>query len=156
MKAKEINGQIKTYTNLPESYGDVLGGFNLLSDDELKSYGFYDLVIPEHDARIHGTTEVYFDSENEVFTQDVFDLTFTETLSEMKEMHISYFKNEVKRMLSQTDWYIIRNQETGEAIPSDITTSRQALRDQTVTVEDEINALTSIQEVRTYNYPEIN
>jgi hypothetical protein len=156
MKAKEINGQIKTYISLPKSYGDVLGGFDLLSDEELKSYGFYDLVIPEHDSRIHSLTEVYFDSKNKVFTQDVIDFPFTETLSEMKVIQINAFKTIVNSELKSTDWYIIRNQETGEAIPADITTARQNLRDLTVTVENEINSLSNIQEVRTYDYPEIN
>jgi hypothetical protein len=156
MKAIDINGKIKQYSKLPSSWGNVLGGFDLLSDEQLKTYGFYDVVIPEHDSRIHSLTEVYFDTENEVFTQDVIDFTFTETLSEMKAMQINVFKTIVNSELKSTDWYIIRNQETGEAIPADITSSRQALRDQTVTVENEINALSTIQEVRTYDYPEIN
>ena len=49
----------------------------------------------------------------------------------------------VNQELKITDWYIIRNQETGEAIPNDITTAREELRNQTVTVENEINALSN-------------
>lgn len=156
MKAIQINGEIKTYSSLPETWGDVLGGFNLLSDEELKSYGFYDLVVPDHNPRIHGLTEIYFDSANEVFTHDVYDLPFTETLSEIKEIRINEFKNIINSELKSTDWYIIRNQETGDAVPADITTSRQALREKTVNVENEINALTTIEEVRIYNFPELN
>ena len=55
--------------------------------------------------------------------------------------------------MQQTDWYIIRNQETGDAIPSDITSARQALRDQANTVETEINALTTKKAVMSYDFP---
>jgi len=48
MKAIQINGSIKTYSKLPKTWGTVIGGFDLLSDSDLQSYGFYDVVIPEY------------------------------------------------------------------------------------------------------------
>jgi len=156
MKAIEINSQIETYEILPKSWGNVLGGFDLLSDEELKTYGFYDVIIPEYDIRIEGVGELYFDEENEIFKQDVIDLPFNESLTEMKNASINEFKNSVNQELKITDWYIIRNQETGEAIPNDITTAREELRNQTVTVENEINALTTKKAVKTYIFPELS
>jgi len=153
MKAIETNGQINTYDKLPSSWGNVLGGFDLLSDEELKEYGFYDVVIPDWDSNIQELGDLYFDNANETFTKDVSDKTWVKTLSELKEQQINNFKHLTASKLQQTDWYIIRNQETGDAIPSDITSARQALRDQANTVETEINALTTKKAVMSYDFP---
>ena len=155
MKAIDINGQINTYDKLPSSWGNILGGFNLLSDEELKQYGFYDVVIPEYDSRIEVVGGLYFDSASETFTKDVSDKTWIQTLAELKERQINNFNHSTGSKLQQTDWYIIRNQETGDAIPSDITSARQALRDQANTVENEINALTTKKAVMSYDLPSI-
>ena len=43
MKAIQLeNGTIKTYNSTPKNWGNVIGGFNLLSDSDIQSYGFYD------------------------------------------------------------------------------------------------------------------
>jgi len=155
MKAIEINGQIKQYNKIPSSWGNVLGGFNLLSDDELKFYGFYDVNIPEYDSRVEEVGDLYFDSETETFTKDISNKTWDETLSELKTIQINNHKSQIKSQLSATDWYIVRNQETGAAIPADVTTARQALRDQADTVESEINALTTKKDVMSYDFPNL-
>jgi len=155
MKAIEINGQIKTYDRLPKSWGNVLGGFDLLSDDELKNYGFYDVVIPDYDSRIQQLGDLYFDSASETFTKDVSDRTWAQTLEELKERQINNFKHSTGIKLQETDWYVIRNQETGAAIPADITSARQALRDQADTVESEINSKTSKKAVMSYDFPSL-
>tara|TARA_S200002703_G_scaffold64933_1_gene56108 strand:+ start:544 stop:1014 length:471 start_codon:yes stop_codon:yes gene_type:complete len=155
MKAIEINGQIKTYDKLPSSWGNVLGGFDLLSDDELKNYGFYNVVIPNYDLRIEDLGELYFDSASETFTKDVLDRTWVQTLSELKQQRIYNFNCDIKIKLQETDWYIIRNQETGDEIPADIISARQALRDQSEVVENEINALTTKKAVMSFDLPNV-
>ena len=45
--------------------------------------------------------------------------------------------------LSETDWYIIREADSGEATPVDIRGERAALRTKSDTLESEINALTT-------------
>jgi len=156
MKAIEINGQIKTYDKLPSSWGNVLGGFDLLSDDELKNYGFYDVVIPNYDSRIQKIGDLYFDSASETFTKDISDRTWTQTLAELKEQQINNFKSRVGDFLRKTDWYVIRNQETGNDIPADITAERQALRNQADTVESEINSKSTKADVMSYDYPSLD
>jgi hypothetical protein len=155
MKAIEINGQIKQYSKLPSSWGNILGGFDLLSNDELKTYGFYDVVIPEYDSRIQELGDLYFDSASETFTKNILDISWTQTLEELKEREINNFKHSTDIKLQETDWYIIRNQETGAAIPADITSARQALRDQADTVESEINSKTSKKAVMSYDFPSL-
>ena len=156
MKAIEINGQIKIYDRLPKSWGNVLGGFDLLSDDELKNYGFYDVVIPEYDSRIQQLGDLYFDSASETFTKDVSDRTWDLTLAELKERQINNFKHRIGTELAKTDWYVIRNQEIGDAIPADITSARQALRDQADTVELEINSKSTKADVMSYDFPSLD
>ena len=36
---------------------------------------------------------------------------------------------DARKYLADTDWYVVRKTETGEAIPDDITTARQEARD---------------------------
>jgi hypothetical protein len=155
MKAIEINGQIKIYDRLPKSWGNVLGGFNLLSDEQLKTYGFYDVVIPDWDSRIEEIGDLYFDAENEIFTKDVSNKTWTQSLTELKEQQIENLKYSAKIKLQQTDWYIIRNQESGEAIPESITTQRQEIRDLVIDNENQINALTTKKAVMSFDLPSI-
>lgn len=155
MKAIEINGQIKIYDRLPKSWGNVLGGFNLLSDEQLKTYGFYDVVIPDWDSRIEEIGDLYFDAENEIFTKDVSNKTWTQTLAELKEQQIENLKYSANIKLQQTDWYIIRNQESGEAIPESITTQRQEIRDLVTDNENQINALTTKKAVMSFDLPSI-
>lgn len=155
MKAININGKIKQYSKLPSSWGNVLGGFDLLSDIELKEYGFYDVVIPEYDSRIEVVGELYFDNASETFTKDVSDKTWVLTLAELKERQINNFNHSTGSKLQETDWYVIKNQETGAAIPADITSARQALRAQANTVETEINALSTKKAVMSYDLPSL-
>ena len=49
--------------------------------------------------------------------------------------------------LSQTDWYIIREADSGEATPQYIKDSRAALRSQSNDLEAQINALTTKKSV---------
>ena len=53
--------------------------------------------------------------------------------------------------LAETDWYIIRNADTGDAVPSDITDARAAIRTSVATKESEINAKTTKAQVVQYD-----
>lgn len=44
--------------------------------------------------------------------------------------------HEARRYLAETDWYVIRQQETGEAIPADILTERQSARERVIAIEE--------------------
>jgi len=45
---------------------------------------------------------------------------------------------EAIRYLASTDWYITRQQETGKAVPSDITAEREAARARIVDIPDSV------------------
>ena len=159
MKAIEINGKIKIYNTLPNSWNGTkhyVGGFASLSDEELKAEGFYDVVIPEYNSKAEELSAIYFDSDNEIFTYDVSDKTWSETVAELKTRRINHFKSIVNRELQKTDWYIIRSVDNGDDVPSIITDERAATRSQSDTVESEINALTTKQEVMQYDFPNVS
>ena len=151
MKAVQINGSIKTYSRTPKTWGNVIGGFDLLSDSDLQSYGFYDIVIPEYNSSTQTLGDIEFDSENNVYTYPVQNLTWSETLSELKEARIASLKSVYKLKLEATDWYIIRTQE-GVAAPQEILDARATLRTECETHEAAINALTTKANVQSYEF----
>ena len=151
MKAVQINGSIKIYSRTPKTWGNVIGGFNLLSDSDLQSYGFYDVVVPEYNSSTQTLGDIEFDSDNSVYTYPVENLTWSETLSELKEARIEDLKTKYNQKLKETDWYIIRAQE-GIAAPQEILDQRSALRTESSTHEAAINALTTKANVQSYEF----
>jgi hypothetical protein len=155
MRAKDYNGTIKVYNKVPKSYGSIIGGFDLLSDSDLEEHGFYDVVLPTFDNRIKELGDIYFDSTNSQFTYPVNNRTWTETLSELKTAKIKEVKSIYNTLLSETDWYVIRKQEKGTAIPSDVQANRDALRAACSTHETDINAKTNKAQVESYDLSNI-
>lgn len=144
MKAIELNGEIKTFGALPNNLtidGTTIVGFNRLSDFELESYGCYDVLQPEYDSRIQELDNLHLNGD--VYTYDVIERPIKETLAELKANKIESLKSMVGGQLSQTDWYIIREADSGEATPSDVRGERAALRTKSDSIEAEINALTT-------------
>lgn len=57
----------------------------------------------------------------------------------LKTVWTEFTKNTANTKLSETDWYITRNTETGDAIPSTVTDYRAAVRAACATIEGQIN-----------------
>ena len=150
MKAIEINGEIKVYNSLPNSWKGVMGNFSKLSDEEIKSYGFYDVVTPDYNSRTQELSNIFWDENNEVFTYTVNNIEFSQTVEELKEMQINDLKKRLNLKLEETDWYILRKAERNIDIPSEITTERNNLFAELETKENEINALTNKADIITY------
>ena len=122
-----------------------------MSDSDLQSYGFYDVVIPEYNSNIQTLGDIEFDSNNNVYTYPVVDLTWSETLAELKEAKIASLKQTYRDKLVETDWYIIRAQE-GVAAPQEILDARATLRTECDTHEAAVNALTTKANVQSYEF----
>ena len=152
MKAIEINGEIKIYSQLPKSWGNVIGGFHLLSDEQLESYGFYDVVTPDHNQSVEELSEIYFDSDNDVFTYNVNDKNWSETVAELKAIRIKELNNKAHNLLSITDWEIIRKADTGDEVSPDTQENRNEIRDNVVIIEAEINSKTTKKSVMSYEF----
>jgi len=157
MKAVNNNGVITFYSSLPEKFRSSTGvhlNVKNWSDEQMESHGLFDVVIDEsYDSRIHDLGEIYWDVANTVFRKDIVAKTWEKTLEELKIQRINNYKNHIGNQLSKTDWYVIRQADNSEAIPTEIVDERQALRDLTVQVETEINELTTKEQVLTYDFP---
>jgi len=150
MKAKDYNGTIKTFPAVPKSYGNIIGGFDLLSDIELQGYGFYDVVYPEYNDLIQELGNISFDSDNDQFVYAIVDITWEETLAELKTQQITVAKNAASDSLRHTDWVIIRDTELGNTTSQAILDSRAAVRTACDAHEVAINALADKAAVMSY------
>ena len=150
MKAKDYNGTIKTFPAVPKSYGNIIGGFDLLSDIELQGYGFYDVVYPEYNDLTQELGNISFDSDNNQFVYAIVDITWEKTLAELKTQQITVAKNAASDSLRHTDWVIIRDTELGNTTSQAILDSRAAVTTACDAHEVAINALADKAAVMSY------
>jgi len=143
MKAIEINGEIKTYGLVPKNWKDSTGTYFNIGDGA--AFGFKDVVTPDIDDRIQELSEIKL--VGDVYTYDVIERPIKESLAELKEQKINKLKYIAEKKLSQTDWYIIREADSGESTPQSIKTERAALRTKSHLIEAEINVLTTKKSV---------
>tara|TARA_R100000951_G_scaffold61741_2_gene51879 strand:- start:7477 stop:7950 length:474 start_codon:yes stop_codon:yes gene_type:complete len=155
MKAIQINGAIKKYITIPNSWGNVIGGFDLLLSSDWEEAGFYDVVTPDYDNSTQYLGDIEWDADNSQFTYPVINKTWTQTVAELKESKIANLKSIYNRKLEETDWYIIRASEGGTATPQSILDNRAALRTECGTKEAEINALTTKAAIASYSLPSL-
>ena len=156
MKAIQIDGAIKRYTTIPKAWGNVIGGFDLLSSTEWEEAGFYDVVTPDYDSATQNLGDLEWDADSSTFTYPVINKTWTQTVAELKEAKIANLKSIYNRKLAETDWYIIRASEGGTATPQSILDDRAALRTECGTKEAEINAKTTKAAVVSYSLPNLD
>jgi len=143
-KAKNINGSIKEFSSLPNTYGNIISGFGSLSDEDLAKWGFYDIEVDsEYNSKIHIQGDISFDSSKKKFVKGKSNKTWSDSVAQMKTQKIIKLKKLAMSNLAETDWYVIRKAELGTSIPSSVTTARAAIRSTVETKTDEINALST-------------
>lgn len=143
MKAIEVNGEIKLFSTLPKSWSDENGvHLNIKNHDSL---GFKDVIIPSFNSKFQEITNLHL--EEDVYTYDVVEIPIKETISKLKEQKIAELKVKVGNELSKTDWYIIREADSGQLTPTEIRAERASLRTKSDTIEAEINALSTKKSV---------
>lgn len=145
MKAIEINGEIKLFSKYPKNFKHDGITWSILGDEQAAKIGFKDVVTPTYDPRIEELSPIKLDGD--VYTYDVIEVPFKETLAELKSNKIADLKSMIGGKLSKTDWYIIREADSGEVTPQSIKDERAALRAQSDSIEAEINALTTKKSV---------
>lgn len=159
MKAHQIDDKIEVYNNLPKSFGNVIGGFNNLSDAELETHGFYDVedittTYSDFDSRIHEIGNLSFDSNNSIFKYSKIDKTFSKNISELKSEKIDNLKQIYYQKLYKTDWIILRDCELGNVTNQSTLDTRAALRTECSDKEAEISALNTKANIIKYDLPE--
>ena len=160
MKAINNKGTITIYQSVPNTLQTPTGTIMnapALSEEKLKEYGLFDLVLPnDYNPSIHDLGEIYWDTENSVFKKDIINKTWQKSIEEYKLQAIDNFNSKVGHELAKSNWYIIREMENGTEVPSEITSKRQTLRDTANATEIEINELVTIEEIITFDYPNID
>ena len=150
MKAININGKIKTFNKIPNVWKDENGTHINITDGQ--AFGFYDVIIPSYSGSYQELGDIYFDSENNVFTYPVNTITFEESIEELKNSKIIMLKEAYQAKLKVTDWYVVRAAEGGTAVPSSVTTERNNLRIECAQHESNINALVTKVEIVNYTF----
>jgi len=150
MKAIEINGEIKIYNKLPNSWKGVMGNFSKLSNEEIKEYGFYDVVMPSFDNQIEELGNMFFKESIDAYTYPVNEKNILETLEQLKENKKNQLKFNVKNKLKETDWYYIRKLQRNIDVPAEIEAERNTLLSEYDVKKEEINSLTQKAEVIKY------
>tara|TARA_R100001015_G_C4630742_1_gene192658 strand:+ start:2690 stop:3529 length:840 start_codon:yes stop_codon:yes gene_type:complete len=134
MWGRVLNGQLVEIINAPKAMmiNDVQHPKTIFTkawtDEERKAVG----ILPYVYSGSSKENEFYTSSFSDSVGDDAITRTFTSSavsdLSGLKERKITDAKKYTNLMLSDTDWYIIRNAETSTAIPSEITAYRSAMR----------------------------
>ena len=171
MKAIEINGNIKTFRRLPNTWEDANGlhlNFRKIADP--KEFGFYDVVTPQYDKISERLSAMFFDKKKKVFTYkivkidlegthdildedgNVFETKPNYDIAELKQGKIQAIKTEAGKLLSPTDWYVTRLAERAIEIPTEVAGERLDIVTKSDLFETEINALTTVEEVLRYTH----
>ncbi len=69
MKAKNENGEINVYPNLPTTYGNVLNGYELMTERH-EADGFFELFVPNLMPNEQNGA-IYFDENINAFTYPI-------------------------------------------------------------------------------------
>jgi hypothetical protein len=151
MKAIEVNGEIKTFSSVPKTWTDDNGTHFNIGDGA--DFGFKDVVIPTHDSSVEELVNLHL--EGDVYTYDVADKTFSQTLAELKAQKIANLKHTFNRELDSLQWYWDRAERTGgtKPVPQEIKDQDASLRTQCDDIEAQINALTTKKAVVSFALP---
>jgi hypothetical protein len=84
------------------------------------------------------------------------ELIWDVSLSEAKSNKITDVKESAQDTLNETDWYVVRQQETGESIPQEVKDHRAKVRSLSDEFENDVTALASVSDVQEYifEYPD--
>jgi hypothetical protein len=154
MKARLENNVLVFYDTIPEQMtngvlGTTIGGYDKLSDEIHKLDGFYDVVEPDFNKKLQELGEIYFDSDNEIYTYPVINKVIT--LKSEKNKKIKELKKKGQDKLSETDWYYLRFLRNGTPVPDDIQSDSDLTYFKLNKKESEINDLNDILDVLNYD-----
>ena len=177
MKAIKTDSGISIQKRVPKNLtidGTTIVNFNKLSDEELKAYGYYDIVTPSYDSISQRLGQIEWDEENEVFTYPVVNIDFDATyeamsvdeetmeltgevlpvydLASLKSSLVLQAKSQANSLLSSTDWMVIRKAERGIEIPAETLEARNTIITRVDEIETEIDQLSSYEDALRYTF----
>ena len=141
--------------------------FMLWSSDELEAIGIYSVVVDNDNFKnpsYYINTNQSFDFANDVVTasygtataknlDDTTDPDTGDVTHGLKWNHNQVIINQAYGLLQPNDWYVVREQEAGTAIPADWTTFRTDVRSTAADMQSKIDACTTVDELEAlYQY----
>jgi hypothetical protein len=120
--------------------------WNHWSDEEKAAKGLVwneDLQPKAYDNRFYWAPDVPRALEDVIDSDGTGELITTPGL---KTNAVNQTKTTAGGLLQMTDWYIVRNAETGDSIPEAVSTYRSAVRQASNTIETAINATVNLNE----------
>jgi len=160
------NNQITQVYTRPKSItiGDVnypSNIFMLWSSQELEAIGIYEVVVDNSnykDPSYYMNTNQSFDFANAVVTasygtataKQLDDTTDPDTgvvTPGIRPPILATIDQQAYGLLQPNDWYVVRNQEAGTAIPADWTTYRTDVRSTAADMVSKISAVTTVDEL---------
>jgi hypothetical protein len=156
----EDNSITKTF-NRPKGFtlGDVqypASIFTLWSTSEKEAIGLYEIVVDNSNLK----DEAYYMNGAESITwgsntvTKSFATATAKNLAELKTSHKEVINSQAAGVLAPTDWMVVRAAEGGTAVPSDITTSRAAVRtkaNEMCTAIDAVSDVDALAALYVYN-----
>jgi hypothetical protein len=135
--------------------------FMLWSSEELEAIGIYEVVVDNSnykDPAYYINTNQTFDFDNDVVTasygtatdknlDDTTDPDTGEVTHGLKWNHNQVIINQAYGLLQPNDWYVVREQEAGTAIPADWSTFRTDVRSTAADMQSKIDACTTVDEL---------
>ena len=104
--------------------------FSVWSSEELEAIGIYAVVVDNtnlKDKEYYINTNQSFDFADDTVTASYGTAT-AKDLDELKTNHKEVINSQARDLLSDTDWYVIREADGGTACPDNISTHRAAIR----------------------------
>ena len=98
------------------------------TNEERKAIGIIPYKYSGNNINNEYYTSTFSDSVGENAVTRTYTNNAVSDLAELKTSKISNAKGHANQLLSDTDWYVVRNAETSTAIPSEITAFRTAVR----------------------------
>lgn len=135
--------------------------FMLWSSDELEAIGIYEVVVDNSNFKnpsYYINTNQSFDFDNDVVTasygtataknlDDTTDPDTGDVTHGLKWNHNQVIINQAYGLLQPNDWYVVREQESGTAIPADWSTFRTDVRSTAADMQSKIDACTTVDEL---------
>ncbi len=133
---------IESVADIAEVYQpDAEGGYKVVGQDASS------LWVPNAPGNRHFALVEEWLTTNSLDEED-----YAPNLAEAKTKRYEGVNAEAWQLLHPTDWYDIREAAGGTSTPVNIAEYRESVRDTSNTVENDINALTTVNEVRDYTF----
>jgi hypothetical protein len=151
MKAININGEIRVFTDLPVDWKNYLN-FKEAGIELQQSEGFFDLVEPVINETVQVKGEVYFDNVTKVFTYRVMEKVLP-ALQEAKSLKLAELKRAVKELYATVQWIVESYRMEETTIPTAIKDKIRLIKTRYEQARNQINAITSVVDVLKWQVP---